>query len=294
MAVWWVFQNESFERSRKGGYLWAPLVDKRGNKKNHWEYVDQVKKGDVVLSSKDRHLVALSVAKKDAYRANQPDPEDAKLWNLEGRRVDVAYVDLDPSISVDDLVNIFNENNQENSPLDKNGRGKVGYLFPVSPSSAKQIFDKIDQSLPVEELISEGIASENSGPANTTNKRLMDVRLGQDKFRKALLKFYDGQCALTGVNESDLLIASHIKPWSVSNDFERLDLANGILLEAGIDRLFDKGFISFEQTGKLIISSKLSMSNIEALGITSDLELIRINPKSSTYLDFHKNNLFKR
>ena len=48
MAVWWVFQNESFERSRKGGYLWAPLVDKRGNKKNHWEYVDQVKKGDVV------------------------------------------------------------------------------------------------------------------------------------------------------------------------------------------------------------------------------------------------------
>lgn len=294
MAVWWVFQNESFDRSRKGGYLWAPLLDKSGHKKNHWEYVDQVKKGDVILSSKDRHVVAMSVAKQDAYKSNQPDPEDAKLWNMEGRRVDVAYVDIDPPVSVNELVDIFQRNSSENSPLDKNGRGKMGYLFPVSPIVATQVFERINQALPVNEIISEGIASELAGPASTTNKRLMDVRLGQDKFRKELLRFFEGKCAVTGVSEGDLLIASHIKPWSISNDYERLDLANGILLEAGIDRLFDKGFISFEPTGAIIISPFLSCENIDALGITPELKLLRVNPKSADYLEFHKESLFKK
>jgi putative restriction endonuclease len=293
MAVWWVFQNESFDRSRKGGYLWAPLLDKAGHRKNHWEFVDQVKKGDVVLSSKNRHLIAMSVAKKDAYRANQPDPEDAKLWNLEGRRVDVTYVDIDPQISVDDLVDIFGKNPSENSPLDINGRGKMGYLYPVSPIVATELFERINQTLPVEELITEGISSETAGPVNTTNKRMMDVRLGQDKFRKELLKFYGAKCAVTGVSEVDLLIASHIKPWSISNDYERLDLANGILLEAGIDKLFDKGFISFEPTGQILISSKLTTENIEALGISTELRLLKINPHASDYLKFHKEKLFK-
>jgi predicted restriction endonuclease len=122
---------------------------------------------------------------------------------------------------------------------------------------------------------------------------MMDVRLGQDKFRKELLKFYGAKCAVTGVSEVDLLIASHIKPWSISNDYERLDLANGILLEAGIDKLFDKGFISFEPTGQILISSKLTTENIEALGISTELRLLKINPHASDYLKFHKEKLFK-
>ena len=43
MAVWWVFQNQSYERSRDGGYIWAPLVDKAGHKKSHWEVLQQVR-----------------------------------------------------------------------------------------------------------------------------------------------------------------------------------------------------------------------------------------------------------
>jgi putative restriction endonuclease len=170
----------------------------------------------------------------------------------------------------------------------------MGYLYPVSPIVATELFERINQALPVEELITEGISSETAGPVNTTNKRMMDVRLGQDKFRKDLLKFYDARCAVTGVSELDLLIASHIKPWSISNDYERLDLANGILLEAGIDRLFDKGFISFEPSGEILISPKLSSTDKDALGITSDLKILKINPKSANYLKFHKENLFKK
>ena len=46
MAVWWVFQNQSYERSRDGGYIWAPLVDKAGHKKSHWEVLQQVQARD--------------------------------------------------------------------------------------------------------------------------------------------------------------------------------------------------------------------------------------------------------
>ena len=48
MAVWWVFQNQSYERSRDGGYIWAPLVDKAGHKKSHWEVLQQVQVGDLI------------------------------------------------------------------------------------------------------------------------------------------------------------------------------------------------------------------------------------------------------
>ena len=296
MAIWrygGYFKMKVLIEAAKAAICGPPLLDKAGHKHNHWENVDLVKKGDVILSSKDRHLIAMSIAKEDAYRANQPDPEDAKLWNLEGRRIDVAYVDIEPSVPVNGLIDIFEQYPSADSPMDKNGRGKVGYLYPVSPIVATDIFERINKTLPVDQLISEGIASESAGPANTTNKRMMEVRLGQDKFRKELLNFYGGVCAVTGISENDLLIASHIKPWSISNDFERLDNANGLLLEAGIDKLFDKGFISFDPSGQIIISTKLSSLNREALGLTPDLRLLIINPKSTAYLRFHREELFK-
>ena len=128
MAVWWVFQGDSYERSREGGYLWAPLVDKAGHKKNHWEAVDRIQKGDLILSSKDRKLMAISVAKSNPYRSAQPDQRDVKLWGYEGRRVDVAYVDLKTPVLVDDLLDCFAGIDDQAGPLDVNKRGKMGYL----------------------------------------------------------------------------------------------------------------------------------------------------------------------
>ena len=107
MAVWWVFQNESYERSREGGYLWAPLVDKAGHRKSHWETMAEVKSGDVIISCRDRKIVATSVAKSAAYLAEQPDSRDAEFWTGNGRRVDVAYVDLPDEVPLDELADLF-------------------------------------------------------------------------------------------------------------------------------------------------------------------------------------------
>ena len=75
MAVWWVFQNQSYERSRDGGYIWAPLVDSRGYKKSHWEALQQVQAGDLIFSCNNRSIVATSTAKSNAYVSSQPHPD---------------------------------------------------------------------------------------------------------------------------------------------------------------------------------------------------------------------------
>ncbi len=73
----------------------------------------------------------------------------------------------------------------------------------------------------------------------------MKSRVGQGDFRKSLIEKYDGKCVVTGIDLTKLLIASHIKPWRISDNKERLSSENGLLLSANLDKLFDSGLITF-------------------------------------------------
>ena len=87
---------------------------------------------------------------------------------------------------------------------------------------------------------------------NTSAICEVEMRLVQGEFRSQLIKKYQGCCPLTQINKLNFLIASHIKPWSESNDKERLDVNNGILLSTHLDKLFDLGEISFDDDGNLL------------------------------------------
>lgn len=79
------------------------------------------------------------------------------------------------------------------------------------------------------------------------------ARIGQGKFREDLFKFYDGKCLVTQISVPTMLTASHIKPWSeTKDDASCRDPANGILLSANIDRLFDRKLISINPESLLI------------------------------------------
>ena len=83
------------------------------------------------------------------------------------------------------------------------------------------------------------------------------------------------------------MISSHIVPWSESNDIERLDSENGILLSPNIDSLFDKHLISFEDNGSIIISSKIDEVNRKSLGINSQIK-IPVTEGMRKYLKRHR------
>lgn len=116
---------------------------------------------------------------------------------------------------------------------------------------------------------------------------IVNTRIGQEYFRDALINYW-GECAITRCRAVHLLRASHVKPWSKCNAMEAVDPFNGFLLSPTLDAAFDKGFITFDNTGKVLVSTYLKESDAKILGISSSLCLTRIDPKHKHYLKYHR------
>lgn len=125
---------------------------------------------------------------------------------------------------------------------------------------------------------------------STEVEQLILARLGQGAFRKSLLKERK-HCFVTGYPDPQVLVASHIKPWARSSDAERLNPKNGLLLIPTLDRVFDRGLISFEEEGRILISSRLT--NPEDLGIHRRLKLSAFVGREA-FLEYHLRKVFKR
>ena len=127
----------------------------------------------------------------------------------------------------------------------------------------------------------------------TTAIREVEQRVGQDIYRKNLLRYWGGECALTRIGIEQLLVASHAKPWKdCESAEERLNVFNGFLLEARYDRLFDQGFISFTDDGELMISRKLDESTVNVLGLSRDLKLRWVRDEHLPFLHWHQQRVF--
>lgn len=126
----------------------------------------------------------------------------------------------------------------------------------------------------------------------TTIETLASARVGQGEFRAKVLANWRSQCCVTGSITLDAIRASHIKPWRVANDYERLDPNNGLPLIATLDALFDSGMITFASDGELLISQRLSQQEKTLLGLIG-LRLVRQpNEKTKEYLSFHQTHIF--
>jgi len=128
---------------------------------------------------------------------------------------------------------------------------------------------------------------------STSTIRNIETRLGQGAFRKQLITLWTA-CSVTKYARIDLLIASHIKPWRDSNNIERIDKFNGLLLTPNLDKLFDTGFISFRDNGEIIISSALSNDELKDLNLEKTQGLTHIFSENKKYLQFHRNNIFRK
>ncbi|OCH21304.1 HNH endonuclease [Aliivibrio logei] len=134
----------------------------------------------------------------------------------------------------------------------------------------------------------QGIVVDNK--LNQTEKSIMiNARMGQGTFRKQLIEMWKG-CSITGYKNTQMLVASHIKPWREANNEERLDKYNGLLLLANLDKAFDLGFISFRESGELLISSQLEAP--EVLGLKEGMAF-SVHHHHHKYLAHHRAILFK-
>lgn len=131
----------------------------------------------------------------------------------------------------------------------------------------------------------------NDFTKNTEIERVIRQRVGQQAFRQAMMDYWGGACAVTGVALPDILRASHAKPWAeCDSDAERLDVFNGFLLTANLDALFDRYLISFNEGGKLLVSSLVELTDQRLLGIDKPLNLRWLAQEHKPYLEFHLEN----
>lgn len=126
-------------------------------------------------------------------------------------------------------------------------------------------------------------------PATTKLEELL-VRVGQQRFRREVLTIFRDSCAVTG---SRLLIrASHIKPWRICSDEERLNPYNGLALSPVYDAAFDLGLLTFSPDGRVLISPRFKL-DAEKLGITGEERLSVLTELHQPFLAWHRSRIYR-
>ncbi len=124
--------------------------------------------------------------------------------------------------------------------------------------------------------------------------RLIKARIGQGYFRDQLINYWDGKCCVTKCSETQILLASHIKPWKDCDTKEAIDVYNGLLLIPNLDKLFDKGLITFSDNGSIIISKDITDNNLKLLGINKEMMISHLEREHLKYLKYHRDKVFKQ
>jgi 5-methylcytosine-specific restriction protein A len=131
-------------------------------------------------------------------------------------------------------------------------------------------------------------------PTVTERSGLVLSRVGQGAYRKSIINRWENQCAVTGFQDSRILVASHIHPWKDSKSDERLDVHNGILLSPTYDALFDKHLITFENSGKIVLSETVKPQEYKKIGVSGTEQISKLNSDNLFYLKKHQEVFYSR
>lgn len=294
---YWVNQGKTFKEEKEGGYLWAPFKDKNGRSVFHWDNMDKLKPSDVVFNYYKGKVLGYCVIKSNCYDFSRPNEYSEEVeWEGTGRMIDADYVLFDTPIDINAEYNkIKHLLPTKYSPLNDNARANQGYLYSIPDNLATKLFEfaniRFDTISKVEEPET---SDEYDIPDITSRSALVISRVVQGKYRRKILKRWNNRCAVTKSPLIEILIASHILPWREANNFQRLDVNNGILLSPTYDALFDKHYISFDDDGKIILSDIYSISDFNVLGVTGDEKINNLTPENIEYLKLHRKKILKK
>ena len=274
----------------------------------------EVAPGDRVFSFRSRQIAAVGLATSNCYKAPKPVEFGAagKNWQQHGWRVDVAYTEMPHPITPKQHIESIRPHLPEKyAPLQQNGDGlQQVYLAEITQDFADLLADLLSRAgnrinqpaaVPlsstadaVRTAVEDHAESEirQSDLPDTEKDRLVKSRRGQDQFRKNVQK-YETCCRVTGIRDVRFLRASHIKPWRDATNAERLDGENGLMLAPNIDLLFDRGFISFENDGTLLVSPVVDRETLAALDVPGDgMNAGDFTAAQKHLLAYHRRELF--
>lgn len=278
----------------------------------------EVAPGDVIFSFADTLIKAIGIASSHAYEAPKPLEfgQAGAYWDKIGWRVDVRFSELQGPIKpAAHMAQLAPHLPSKYAPLQANGNGLQGVYLTLLPDEfAFALVDLIGRE---GRMIVDGlrVADRDEAPVaiglvewenheietvltnreipETTRQAVVLARRGQGLFKQNVQRI-ERECRVTKVDQLEHLRASHCKPWRDSNNAERLDGENGLLLTPDVDHLFDRGFISFEESGEILISPVAHRESIKKMGLEEVLgrNVGGFTTGQKTYLAFHRESVF--
>lgn len=320
MRYWWVNQNQTWRDEIDGGYMWSPKRNANNARNHFYDTMRVVAPGDLVFSFVDTKIWAIGIAQSMAYESPKP-AEFGKVgayWHNVGWRVDVAWQRLSHLIRPKDFISqLVNFLPKKYSPLGSKGDGFQGvYLAEIVGPMADTLIaligveaqkvinlgmqvgattDVLQKGITIKETLEDQEVAEiqvKPGLKDTEREALVKSRRGQGIYRQLLMQI-EKECRITHVDNPVYLIASHIKPWRHSDNHERLDGENGLFLCPNMDLLFDRGLISFENNGDVIVSPVADKLNLPKLGLSlaRSINVGDFTSGQRGYLDFHRSSI---
>ena len=183
-------------------------------------------------------------------------------------------------IEVEALKYIANDANPNKIGIEVKEQA-VRILNDIENLNIKQEFNYIDKSAQKADL------------SSIEKQILIKYRIGQSSYRRKLLEYWGG-CSVSGCSNISVLIASHIKQYSICLDKEKYDVFNGLLLTPNYDKLFDAYLISFDEFGKILISENLIIEDLEKLGVSKSDRLLKnkLTQEHVVYLKEHRQKFY--
>lgn len=295
---YWVNIGTSFKEVAEFKFLWAPknTLNQKGQSiiDAGWKAVPNVKKGDIIFCNYQGSLIHVSVATKDAYESERPENRSFDQWKKDGYKIDIDLHTLACPIAnndfKDEFIPMFND---KCAPKLFAQNKSVSQKYMVKLPSAAGVFLLGlvgDDALNIQDSIASNstMGSNQKAPEGYDKEVTAKARVGQGKFRQDVMAIWNDTCAVTGLNIKMLLTASHILPWQLSEPHQKVDKFNGLALSPNIDKLFDKGFISFNEKGKILIKNSLSASSLKAVGVDKKMAIKNLTEEHLAYLREHR------
>lgn len=308
MRYWWVNQNQTYEFEVPGGFLWSPKTRADGARNYFYQTMEEVRLGDLVFSYYGTKIQAIGIVQRQAVTAPKPNFRAAgSNWSDVGWYVEVEFKELKNPIKPKEYMNEIGPLLADKyAPLQSNGNGLQGiYLTEISSKFGELLLLLSQADLPtIQRELAPIVDDESEYEINLEIEarkiegdlekiQITKSRRGQGIF-KANVRLVENHCRVTGVSNIKHLRASHIKPWAASDNNEKLDGYNGLLLSPHVDHLFDRGYISFKDSGKILISKELNPTILDQWSIEANQNVGEFKPGQHPYLEFHRDLVFQK
>lgn len=263
----------------KGFFLKKDFEDYLGDAKFEYEQQEQKYRQDISSKWGEYHQKLQELSDREEFSISRAVPQDRSRFYIksEDDTFDFFRSIVLPIISYVSVLKL------------KDAQGNIRFLFRPALSYN---FNPYYHPAKVEEI--EKAIEQDPRLTEEKKEQLREARTGQGAYRQKLME-ESSECIITRVNDERILIASHIKPWSVSDEGEKIDHNNGLALTPTYDRLFDQGFISFEDDGTILLSPYISPLNLKKLNLAKGRQYnIPPSEERRGYLNYHRKNIFKK